>query len=544
MTPKLKKGLGLEKFGLLCVLCVSLGAMAKTETIQSTKPNIVFLLLDDLDMKISEPLLNDVMPYTMSLKSDGIYFKNAYAPTPLCCPARSTALTGNYGHNTGVLNNSGENGGYAAFKKYGNEQKTVAVLLQNQGYKTAAFGKYLNGYAERNPSLEIPVGWSTWHVFALGSYYSGYNYSILEMNAIAEAGEMRDYAHKEQDYSTDVISQKAIRFIRDSATQTPFFLYLTPTAPHGPMSAAPRHRELAKKWINTMPTETRGNYFSDGNTVDDKPYWLRKSWNKRQQARGKMQDWWVKRLGSLYAVDEMVKALVHELKAKKLWDNTILIITSDNGYSLGSHSVAGKQVPYEESINIPLIITGGKNLNLKQGTTDTNYVILCDHAPTFLELAGGSTHVAMDGKSLVPLIKKDAQQTVWRNDFLIEFGGDVPSTMESYESLLDNDDALLLSITDKGFRVPKYQGLRGRTAFTPNAEKLTEFLYVEWSDPRYRDSRGNVIPEYELYDLDKDPAQTNNLLYFEPKKYESLRTRLHQRLLKLKSCAGKSCNDL
>lgn len=552
MTPVLlkKRSLRIWLFCLFGLMFTSLGTTAAPVGPTAKKPNIIFILLDDLDNKITEPFLDNVMPFTMSLKSEGIYFKNAYAPTPLCCPARSTILTGKYGHNTKVLNNSGEYGGYSAFKKYGNEENSVAVMLQQQGYKTAAFGKYLNGYAEHNPKLEIPIGWSTWHVFAFGSYYSGYNYSILEKNDGAESFDIKSYSRDERDYSTDVISQKATHFIRDSAkasSPTPFFMYLTPTAPHGPMNAAMRHRNLAQQWENTMPTETRDNYFSDGDTIMDKPFWLRQSWRKRQEAQHKIQGWWVKRLGSLYAVDEMVKDIVDELKSNKLWDNTIIIITSDNGYSLGSHSVAGKQVPYEESINIPLIITGGKNLNLKQGTTDSNYVILCDHGPTFLELAGArASDAAMDGTSLVPLIKKDSPRTAWRNDFLIEFGGDVPDGPQSLEALLDNDDALLLSDEDeKGFRVAKYQGIRGRIAFfANNPDKLTEFLYVEWFDPRYKDAHGKMIPEYELYNLEDDPSQLHNLLYFEPKKYEKLKSKLHQRLEKLKACAGKSCKDL
>lgn len=525
--------------------CASLTHLP-TDANAPTQPNIVFILLDDLDQKVTEPYFEKVLPFTMSLKSEGVYFTNAFAPTPLCCPARATILTGKYAHNTGVLSNRGEHGGYHAFKAKGNENQTITVALKNHGYRTAAFGKYLNGYAENNVP-QVPKGWSAWHVFAAGSYYTGYNYSLLEFGQGLRTPVMTPYSAKEQDYSTDVLSKKARAFVSEQAALTkkvPFFLYLTPTAPHSPLSSAPRHQSLQKKWAHTLPIN-RANYFSDGDTVLDKPFWLRTGWNLRQSYKDQMQDQWMKRLGSLYAVDEMIRDLVQLLKEKKLWDNTLFVVTSDNGLCLGSHSLIGKKVPYEESIRVPLVIASGKNLNIKKGIVDSHYVLLTDHGPTFLDLAHVPPSLSlMDGRSLLPLLKETAKDIAWREDFLVEFGGDRlrESNDHRSEAFIDNGDLLNSEAQNRDLLIPSYRGIRGRIAFDQEKpSSLHEFTYIEWADPRVRDANGNVKKEYELYNLDDDPDQLNNLLYNEPKKYLGLLTRVRQRLATLTTCVGESC---
>lgn len=512
-------------------------------------PNIVFILLDDLDQKVTGPYFDEVLPFTMSLKSDGVYFKNAFAPTPLCCPARASVLTGKYAHNTGVLGNRGENGGYEAFKEKGNEAETIAVALKNRGYQTAAFGKYLNGYVENNSDPQVPEGWSAWHVFAAGSYYTGSNYSLLEFIQGKFGPITTPFFSNEEDYSTDVLGRIAREFISEQAThqdQAPFFLYLAPTAPHSPLRSAVRHQDLEKRWANTLPTD-RANYFNDGDTVLDKPYWLRIGWDLRQGYKDKIQDVWMRRLGSLYAVDEMIRDLVASLKEKELWDNTILVVTSDNGYSLGAHSLLGKRVPYEESLRVPLLIAGGKNLNLKQGISDEHYVLLSDHAPTLLDLADASSGIRlMDGRSLVPILTGTAHDIAWRDDFLVEFGGDTAdeSSDRESETFLDHDDLVFFPNREKELQIPSYVGIRGRIAFcTEDPASVHEFSYFEWNDPRLKDAHGKTIKEYELYNLDDDPDQRRNLLDSEGETYQELHARLSQRLEKLKACVAEDCRQ-
>lgn len=137
------------------------------DTAPAAKPNIVYILTDDLDERTTPYW--DVLPKTKQLLVDtGMTFTNSFAPTPICCPARSTILTGQLGHNTGVLTNQGREGGWSTFVRNGGEDRTIARALSEQaGYLTALIGKYLNGYGVGNtlgyPAEYVPPGWTDWY---------------------------------------------------------------------------------------------------------------------------------------------------------------------------------------------------------------------------------------------------------------------------------------------------------------------------------------------------------------------------------------------
>lgn len=161
---------------LTCTAPAALGAPAEQ------RPNIVLILADGLDQRIS-PFwerataqgLDDPLKKTKALLVErGAEFTNAFAPTPICCPARATLLTGKYGHNTGVLTNGGDQGGWATFFRNGQEAQTIATYLQGQGYRTMLAGKYLNGI--ENEPAHIPAGWNEWYAFVDNVSYTGYNY--------------------------------------------------------------------------------------------------------------------------------------------------------------------------------------------------------------------------------------------------------------------------------------------------------------------------------------------------------------------------------
>ena len=105
------------------------------------KPNIIFILTDDLSMN-----LVPYMPNVLAMEKEGTSFANYFVTDSLCCPSRSSIFTGKLPHNTGVFTNTMPDGGYEAFVERGNEPLTFAVPLQHGGYRTAMLGKYLNGY--------------------------------------------------------------------------------------------------------------------------------------------------------------------------------------------------------------------------------------------------------------------------------------------------------------------------------------------------------------------------------------------------------------
>jgi len=235
--------------------------MPKDTPALSVKPNIVFILADDMrkdDLKY--------MPKTRSLlKAKGMGFQNAFVSDAICCPARATIMRGQYAHNTHVWTNGGSTGGWEAYKKNGNEQDNVATRLKAAGYRTGLFGKYLNGY---QITTGRPPGWDRW--FAHGKDINYYDYTIND------DGTTRHYGSRSADYETDVVAKHAKAFIGTSASAgVPFFAYVAPYAPHtarrqGSSVPAPRDRHAYDGLKAPRPPS-----FNERD-VSDKPRWIRK----------------------------------------------------------------------------------------------------------------------------------------------------------------------------------------------------------------------------------------------------------------------------
>jgi N-acetylglucosamine-6-sulfatase len=479
-------------------VAVSREQSTAASTTEDGRPNFVLILADDLDQRTTPYW--DVLVQTHDLiKKKGIKFKRAFAPTPICCPARATILTGKYGHNTGVLHNVGEQGGWETFYENGNEERTIAMYLSESGYKTVLIGKYLNGIAAQPE--HIPPGWTEWYGAPDANFYTGYDYNLNEN------GTMVYYGTDEEDYATDVVSAKAVDFIARSEVDddAPFMMYVAPTAPHAGITAAPRH--AGHPYENA--TAPRLPNYNEAD-VSDKPTWLQENAGELSARVVAINDAdYQNRMGSLYAFDEMVGAIVASLEDHGELDNTYLIFVSDNGYNLGAHRLVGKGVPYEESLRIPLVIRGP---DVIEGDKDKHLVLLTDIAPTLLKLAGIDVPADMDGKALVKLLK-DKKPENWREDFIAQFAGGFDET----------DD------TTVRFQLPEYRAIRTK-----------DYLYVEW----YAEDREGG-QEFELYDLKEDKYQLMNLLSTPDgsEVWESVVESLAQRLDELNSCSGKDCRS-
>ena len=147
------------------------------------------------------------------MKRKGVTMKRYFDNFPLCCPSRSTLLTGQYAHNHHVLSNSPPDGGYGVFNELHGDNY-LPLWLQAAGYRTSYVGKYENGYAEPDEygtvPTDVPRGWDDWHVLA-PSRAQYFNYTLNQN------GTLRQYTSAEEDYSTDVFTKKAKRFIRANA---------------------------------------------------------------------------------------------------------------------------------------------------------------------------------------------------------------------------------------------------------------------------------------------------------------------------------------
>lgn len=226
----------------------------------AAKPNVVVIMVDDMNVSALRHLPN----VRSLLATPGTTFDNSVVSYSLCCPSRSTFLTGQYAHNHGVLGNQPPDGGYEKLPA----AETLPVWLRRAGYDTAHIGKFLNGYGRARPT-EIPPGWAEWYGSVDPSTYRMWGYTLNENGVLRTYGaaDVEDPAL----YQTDVYARKAVDYIRRKAPAgEPFFLSFAPLAPHGEGAAngsdlsqrnprpAPRHRgDLENVTLPKPPATTR-----------------------------------------------------------------------------------------------------------------------------------------------------------------------------------------------------------------------------------------------------------------------------------------------
>ncbi len=493
----------------LIAACVLAGCAPLTGIVQSPdRPNVVFVVADDLDSALLEDH-SDAYPNIRALAEEGTTFENAFVTDPVCCPSRATLLRGQYAHNHQVLSNKQPLGGYERFRELGHEESTAATWLQDEGYRTVFFGKYFNGY----DGTDIPPGWDEWNG-VVGSHLS---------NDLNENDQIKHY-DPERYYLDDVLSEKAVAYVRSTAgSDPPFFMWLGTKAPHLPATPAPRHEgAFADEPLPRPPS-------FDEKDVSDKPDWVRDNPRFTPRWIEYMDRYQRYRLESLLAVDEMVGELVKSLKETGELNNTYIFFTSDNGFHAGQHRLTtGKWTAYEEDTRVPLIVRGP---GVPEGAEREQLVLNNDLAPTFAELGGAPTPPFVDGRSLEPLLGEDPPAPgEWRSAFLVEAatelsGPEAPSIhANSVRPALSGDpwpSDWQQRLAEGGVKPQDW----GRPGF--EAIRTQRYLYVEYD-----------TGERELYDLEKDPYQLDNV--YEEADPDVLR-HLRERLGALRGCAGADC---
>ncbi|XP_065919908.1 N-acetylglucosamine-6-sulfatase-like [Dysidea avara] len=387
------------------VVCVSI----LFNVVYSSKPNIVYILTDDQDIKLNSL---DVQPKVKSMLIDeGLFFDNAFVTTPVCCPSRSSILTGKYTHNHHTYENGVKRGCNAASWRQLNEKKTVGYYMSMAGYKTGLFGKYLNNYALPQSGMNvnhIPPGWSKW--FGLVGNSKFYHYSVSNDGVEEKHG--NDY---EKDYFTDVIKREAVQFIKNSTQENkPFFVYIGTPAPHRPATPAPQYNQTFDN--HPAPRTPSYNYNST-----DKHWIISKGTPPMSDATKMIVDTlYQDRLETLLSVDDLVGEVVTTLQTAGVLDNTYIFYNSDHGYHLGQFNQQGeKRQPYDEDIRVPLIVRGP---GINSGKKTDRIALNIDITPTFLDLAGFKVPEDIDGVSLKPVLLNTTD--LWRDDFMIEYYGE------------------------------------------------------------------------------------------------------------------------
>ncbi len=458
---------------------------AKRQTAE-TRPNIIFVLTDDLAWNLVE-----YMPHVRQMQQQGATFTNYFVTDSLCCPSRASIFTGKYPHNTGIFTNGGSDGGFQLFHDSGQEQSTFATQLQARGYLTAMMGKYLNGYTpaglvDGKPAY-IPPGWNEWDV--AGNGYPEFNYTMNENGALVHHGNLPGA------YLTDVVARKGAAFINSAAAaHKPFLLEIATFSPHAPYTPAPRH-------ANDFPglQAPRTPAFNEED-VSDKPPWLSGHAPLNATQIANIDAAARKRAQAVESVDDLIAQLQATLAGAGVGDNTYIFFSSDNGYHMGDHRLMpGKQTAFETDIRVPLIVTGPE---VAPGLEITHVAQNIDLYPTFARLARAAVPPSVDGQTLVPLL---GGQIVpyWRDAALVEHHGP------------DVDPADPDAPQPGSGNPPSYEALR-----------LPDSTYVEYKNG-----------QREYYGLREDPYElTNSISELPPSRLDSL----HSLLAGLENCHGSA----
>ena len=463
------------------------GAPLVTESARSrprarSAPNVVFIMTDDQRQDAMSAYGNAILktPNMDRVGAGGVRFTEAFVTNSLCAPSRASVLTGLYSHAHGVITNGG---GPEFYNQPGlrDDQLTFVHLLRQAGYHTALVGKW--------HLRSLPSGFDEWVIFPGQG-----DYQDPEMIANGVQLKMRGHAD-------DVVGDQALTFLARRPQDKPFCLLYQFKSPHRSWMPAERHAHAFDDLMIPVPR-----------TFEDRLAGRPEALRRAEMAIADMPDFRDrgvspslpaaerKRLNLMHlvknyyrvllSVDENVGRLLEALDRARLADDTIIVYTSDNGFFLGEHGLFDKRLMYEPSIRVPLLIR--YPARIPAGRVDRSHLVLnVDVAPTLLELAGIPAPSWMHGRSLVPLLEgKDAP---WRDAFLYEY----------YEYPAEH-----CARKNRGIRTDRW--------------KLIHF----WEQPE----------EWELYDVQADPDETNNLAG--RRDHAAVLTTLRKRLAELRRELG------
>lgn len=412
--------LSLFGFSNLCVLAAD-----------KTPPNVLFIFSDDLAWQAissygdKRKLLET--PNIDRIGREGMRFDRCLVTNSICGPSRATILTGKYSHLNGFYNNTNS--------KFDGSQQTFPKLMQSAGYSTAIIGKW--------HLMSDPTGFDYWHILpGQGIYYNP------PMNNMGKQV-------KHSGYTTDVITDLSIEWLKNRDKSKPFVLMSQHKAPHREWSPALRHLGWDNDRQFAEPETLFDDYAGRSKAVSDHDMGLDRTfndldakfkpapgltdeqlkvWNEYYQPRNEafrkanptgkdLVRWRYNRymhdyLGCVKGVDENVGRLLKFLDDEGLADNTVIVFSSDQGFFLGEHGWFDKRWIFEESARTPLLIRWPGVT--KPGSVNGNIVSLLDFAETFLDIAGQKIPADMQGRSLVPLCKGDTPAD-WRKSLYYHY---------------------------------------------------------------------------------------------------------------------------
>lgn len=477
----------LKKLKYLVILPVVCFLSCKTEN-QNKKlerPNIIYIMADDLTTQAISAygdIYKDIAPTPNidKVAKEGMLFQDVLVTNSICGPSRASILTGNYSHVNGYYKN--ESGG-----KFDASQWTFPQEFQKNGYKTGLFGKWHLGTE--------PVGFDSFKYHNSAGQQGHYWNPLYNDNGKNV---------KEKGYATNLSTDFALSWL-DSVkiNNNPFLLVLQYKAPHRPWQPDEQYEKLWDDIEMPYPSTFNDNYKGREKTAGDtemtmeyfsrrdmkmkRPDGLKKGketikWDFYGAKKGEIvqpdnmtdeegrkwryQNYIKDYLACVKSVDDNIGRVLDYLKKNNLEENTVIVITSDQGFYLGDHGFFDKRFIYEESLRMPFMVKYPKKI--KSGSVNEDIITNIDFAPTLLELANIDTNQQMQGKSFVDILEgktpKNWQKAMYYHYYEFPFWHHVQPHY--------------------GIRTQKYT--------------LAHFYYN--------------IDVWELYDLEKDPKQMNNII--------------------------------
>ncbi len=370
----------------------------------TTPPNILLFLTDDhaawaLGQRSIPGLAT---PNLDRLATRGVNFQNAFTPSPVCSPARACVMTGRPPSAVGIHDWLEEKRPEVAAHEWMQDQVTLPELFQHAGYETALVGKWHLGSAGK-----VPQGFSTCYGLpACQGLHNGQHEFSEEGNLIEIEGN-----------KSTILTDYALRFLRERDTARPFFLNVGYIATHSPYHtechAAEPLAQAAKADFSAFPE------------AEPHPWHRNEGFYGEANVKAHIQSCRQGYLAAVIEIDREVGRVLDQLESTGELDNTIVLYTSDHGCCLGHHGVWGKGNGtrplnfYETSLRVPLLLAGP---SIPEGQTVDAYV---DHYNTFAFLAELATGKKPDatkypGRSYAELW--EAGSAPWRDQCFAEYG--------------------------------------------------------------------------------------------------------------------------
>lgn len=381
----------MSKF-LIFTLLLSVILLSPVSNAEKKKPNIIFILTDDQRWDALGYAGNKIIktPHMDDLASQGFYFKNAFASTPICAASRASLLTGLYerthNYTFGRPNLKNE----YLFESYPN-------LLRKGGYRTGFVGKF--GVKVNEGMLDTLFDW---HRLTYLPYWK-------ESNGIRR-------------HLVDINGDHAIDFIKSSKDQ-PFCLSLSFWSPHAEDDK--KEQYFWPEYVDSLyihdqiPLPITGDsVFFNGHPDFLKTSMNRERWYWRFDTPDKYQLMVKGYYRMISAVDHVIGRLRKTLQQEGLDENTVIIFAGDNGYFLGERGYAGKWLMHETSIRIPMILFDPRLPGKRRHKTINEMVLNLDITPTILQLAEVEIPENYHGSSLLAFYNQKAKS--WRQSLFLE----------------------------------------------------------------------------------------------------------------------------